>query len=180
MTTIGEKLTGKSMQHYIPIEKRSEPKTTDGPGNRYRIMEYVKAHNGEIIRQDVLAKELGLAPNTINAYMQILVKQKKLTKEKVGQLRRYYVGKVPVRDHGIVETVKPAAPVSKPELRKTDIEAWEYVKTLSSVPDAEFAQQVKGILGLISYMRGTSPEITLNEPMNEPIKNEPINERVGK
>ncbi len=165
MVRIGEYLTGgQSMDTYIPIEKRVIPQRTthDAELRRSEIVQYIREHEGELLNQSELAEKMEVTSATIGNHLRRLVAEGRLKRNKrTYWTRQHSFLPSPPRGNGPVAIKQPPAPVTNPELRKTDREAWDYVKTLKDLPSAELGEQMKGILGLLDHMRGKSPEVTL-------------------
>lgn len=179
MTTIAEKLTGKSAQEYIPIEKRQENQVeTDGPGNRYRVFEWVRHHPGEELHANVVGAEIGTSAVNVNYHLNQLVKHKKVRREggrgQGSMWARYWItslaplqtqrlasGRTKKGD-GPVTVTRPAAPISVSEHRKIELEAWDYIKGLGTLEAEAVGQHVKSLLGFLEHLEAKSPKATIS------------------
>ncbi len=165
MVRIGEYVTGgQSMDTYIPIEKRVIPERTthDSELRRSEIVQWIREHEGELLNQKELAEKMGVTGATIGNHLRRLLIEGRIKRDKRTYWTRQHTAlSSPPRSNGPVAVKQPPAPVTNPELRKTDHEAWDFVKTLKELPSTELGERIKGILGLLDHMRGKSPEATL-------------------
>lgn len=153
-STIGERL-GAPKHGYIPLDKRDDTKREhDGDGRRSAILDYVREHDGEMIKAaDIRAT--GAVNNNAEAsrYLRQLEQRGKITRIKYKAGYKISLGKLPkTRENGEVEVTKPAAPFSRTDLSKLEAEAWAYIKARKLADATDLGNEVKGILGLVSHL----------------------------
>ncbi len=156
--TIGERIGAPKFGYIDPKNREDAPRRSkDGDAMRSAIKAYIREHEGEYIRNTDIANALGCHSTNVMYHLPVMARTGQITiVAETKQRRRMYLGRKPKagdRSNGPVETIKPAAPVSRSNLAKVNDEAWAYVRSLTTQNDpAAIGNQVVGIVGFVTHL----------------------------